>query len=774
MPITVLLQQREVSLTAQTKPILDSYQEALKKTGFRLEASDEGASSLVAVGDKKQRSGIWANYVLNTLEVLDGRALGANFVLLPAVDINLDPPAEILFSEYRYFLNQTLQVQNSSAKETEKSKIDSPYVLVRELLLRFVGIALCDKLDPQHDGDGLLLAMESFMKTICREECLIERNVILPNRLSKFLKKLLEEHPKWQMRIRHLVGCIKTLHANRQILTHTLNMLKKAERVIQGHLVVFLSKEQDPALLTDDWVDNALQDAEDRLLSQIKHDRQRLNDASCALAINYKEVNEKSYKVLVYLSAMNKDQDLLEHTQHLYRLLNKTAMLYEIMSHIDLLMSCTGWMPVLSGLISFDNLAKQMDQYGEECCQTLKIPVSLKKILETPLGHGLVRYQAVRGEGLAGLALDSAQNLSKLMDARLKKRMMHLIRGTVFALVDLQRNLPVEHYFIHLDVIQKWDSSMVLGQSEKLAITQEPDPSHGELVQLQKENRQLQLMISQREDAESSVLLMTDTLHSMLMEGCNQPTFLDILLKQGAALDYYCRLQNSYQGYTALHIAAATNNVKICKWLIEEKKIDVNLKDVSEKTALDKACECKHTSTMTYLREQGGKSEYGDERTRQLHHLIGQEEVTEEDSSVTKEMLNDLIILLAQGADINGANELPSAWRGDLPLHTVAVKGNRKLIDLFIHMGADPCKTEPRKGETTYQRVKRVKRPEEAERVFQIMIDAGAKKPADISSTNVSAHYSHFKPVSKGEEATLESSSSSSSYSSSSRSEFLG
>jgi hypothetical protein len=81
---------------------------------------------------------------------------------------------------------------------------------------------------------------------------------------------------------------------------------------------------------------------------------------------------------------------------------------------------------------------------------------------------------------------------------------------------------------------------------------------------------------------------LTDILHRVLIKDCNDLNFIKMLLEQGAKIENHCRFQNHYRGCTALHIAAARNNIEICKWFIESGKIDVNLIDANGETALDK------------------------------------------------------------------------------------------------------------------------------------------------------------------------------------------
>ncbi|MFN7097894.1 MAG: ankyrin repeat domain-containing protein, partial [Gammaproteobacteria bacterium] len=212
---------------------------------------------------------------------------------------------------------------------------------------------------------------------------------------------------------------------------------------------------------------------------------------------------------------------------------------------------------------------------------------------------------------------------------------------------------------------------------------------------------------------------VTEILQKMLMRRDTPVPTVAWLTTQGADLTATCQLTCTYYGYTALHIAASTKNLAICKWIIEQG-IDVNIKSDTDETALDKAGKAKDIVLVTYLRSQGGNSEYLDKsgQTCTLHQIIGTEELTEEENSFTETMQNRMQELLDDGADLNGINMLHNAWQGDRPIHTAFIKGNPALITWLLTRKADPMLPEGRRQENAWERLHRVSREPERVETF--------------------------------------------------------
>jgi hypothetical protein len=217
---------------------------------------------------------------------------------------------------------------------------------------------------------------------------------------------------------------------------------------------------------------------------------------------------------------------------------------------------------------------------------------------------------------------------------------------------------------------------------------------------------------------------VTDILHNLLIiedKILDDLSFIETLLNHGAKIERHCRFYGYYNGYTALHIATVKNNINFCKWLIEKQGVDVNLKDAGNKTALDKAYKYQFSSMITYLISRGGISPYCDKLTQQLHDCIDAINWVDLGDKVEKEIedeetLKKLTKLIKKGANVNGIND-----SGELPLHRLAVIGNRRFIKFFIESGADPCKRDRHYNETVYERVCRERNKAEANVIYEFI-----------------------------------------------------
>ncbi|GLU07643.1 hypothetical protein SLE2022_245950 [Rubroshorea leprosula] len=96
-------------------------------------------------------------------------------------------------------------------------------------------------------------------------------------------------------------------------------------------------------------------------------------------------------------------------------------------------------------------------------------------------------------------------------------------------------------------------------------------------------------------------------------------------------------------GSTALHVAAAKGKTHVCKYLVEEVKLDVDRKnDISDETPLHCACFNDHYLTAEYLVE-----------------------------------------------NCANLNAMAVHWRKRTPLHCAAERGSKRLIKLLVSKGAD-------------------------------------------------------------------------------------
>ncbi|KAM0995114.1 hypothetical protein ACFX2I_010493 [Malus domestica] len=123
----------------------------------------------------------------------------------------------------------------------------------------------------------------------------------------------------------------------------------------------------------------------------------------------------------------------------------------------------------------------------------------------------------------------------------------------------------------------------------------------------------------------------------------------------------------------ALHFAAREGKTEVCKYLLEELKLDVDTKDEDGETALVHAARQCHTDTAKYLLDSGANpgiaSELG---AAALHHAAGLGDI---------ELLRYLI---SQGADVNSQSDAGS------PLIWAAGHGQQDAAKILFEHYANP------------------------------------------------------------------------------------
>nr|XP_043632115.1 putative ankyrin repeat protein RF_0381 [Erigeron canadensis] len=122
-----------------------------------------------------------------------------------------------------------------------------------------------------------------------------------------------------------------------------------------------------------------------------------------------------------------------------------------------------------------------------------------------------------------------------------------------------------------------------------------------------------------------------------------------------------------------LHFAAREGKIDVCKYLLEELKLDVNTKDEDGETPLIHAARQGHTTTVKYFIEYGADPSFSSELgATALHHVagIGHIELME--------------LLISSGVDVNSQSE------SGTPLIWAAGHGQQDAVKLLLEHKADP------------------------------------------------------------------------------------
>lgn len=733
MPISVLIQERKVLLIDdETTSILDCYDEATIAISER--AKQKGNRSDVELGNIEAVKGFLAKMILIPIEELSSTKFGGKYRILPERKFELEAIAEMLLRRYLNFLNRTLKKQGIDAKEErgepKNPLIKSKYVLVYELLYRLVCSSLCNKLDCDHDGEKLISALATFIKKITQKELLLDG--MFANRISPFLNSFFSsEHSKWINYIIEMIRFVKLTNSNTRVVSNILAGIRKSEQIIQMHLIAFINKNEDVNDFDPKWLDTSLETCESAYLDprneleiKIEKDKKKIklqpekeNKIENIFLVNL-QLTERQKNILKTLNGKSFSKEHCEKIENLYRLLNQNYFLYNMISTVDLLITCMGWMPILGGVIEFDKIKNLIEKYNRHCREILSISEEERKFLNgTSAERALLKYGAITmiEEELNCVVFQSSERLghsleelSFFQDDALKERMKNMIVSMISSLLKQQDALPINERFINLKRIETIGLSELGSQEffhenveyqdqirekeEDLSqLRCEVDSAKDTIFELQcelvrnaslvdtleKENRELH-----KENKNLREKMYTLLLHKTLINKEGAPAILRLLKEQGADLKAYCEEQG-YNGYTALHIAARTGNLAACEWLINEGKISVTILDRYGRNAIEQAEDNEAgRAIIIYLSAQYERQK---KLTQLLHEIIRKNNISEHD----KEELNRLI---ADGVDINDEiiEEKTLFQRGDMPLHILLLKGNHELIKWAMTNNANP------------------------------------------------------------------------------------
>ncbi|KAI3886917.1 hypothetical protein MKX03_033295, partial [Papaver bracteatum] len=156
---------------------------------------------------------------------------------------------------------------------------------------------------------------------------------------------------------------------------------------------------------------------------------------------------------------------------------------------------------------------------------------------------------------------------------------------------------------------------------------------------------------------------------------------LNLLKESAAALDRWVGvgipaiLENTKdgRGKRAIHYAAIGGKLNVLKYLIQDMKIDIHVKDNSGITSLSEAAVEGHLAAVEYLLEMGANPEILDHSNcTSLHHVA------------LKGHGDAIPLLLSKGINVDVTNELGS------PLQYATLAGKHDTVKVLLDNGANP------------------------------------------------------------------------------------
>ena len=410
-----------------TKPILEAFARVLKANGIT-------AVSELNAGVANIRKGWWIK-IISAVESLSEQALGSKECNLPPVDVEMDPPAYLLFNSYLDCLNELMEKSGLTSDDAENTRIENKFILTRELLIRLVALALCNDMNGDRDGDVLLKILENFIAEISRENVLNNKGLIESN-LSTVNIFLVTDHNKWFVFFKEMVGIIKFFNQNVTTLSKCLTHLVKTKHVIKSQLIAELNPNRKSTDLALDWVDRTLEDCE-RGLSE------NSSSSSSQKESRLITTDSKNKSNLFHLLRSQNSKFDVARIENLYKLLDETKIFEKCLQKMDMLNKAMGWIALMTGILKLDGLSKALALHGEKC-EKLLVLKGDSAVFKKPVGKGLVAYQAASGYHLYTNALNCSSKLSELCNHNTLFEIVNFIESIINNLLTLQKELGIE------------------------------------------------------------------------------------------------------------------------------------------------------------------------------------------------------------------------------------------------------------------------------------------------------------------------------------------
>jgi len=138
----------------------------------------------------------------------------------------------------------------------------------------------------------------------------------------------------------------------------------------------------------------------------------------------------------------------------------------------------------------------------------------------------------------------------------------------------------------------------------------------------------------------------------------------------------------SFSSVFPLHLACNENRVDFVKYLLEKKKLPIDLTDKNGWTALHCACYNGHLELVKYLLSQhANPASLTNDGGSTLFYLVK----TDSASSSNPVFCECLDALLQAGVKVNLQNP-----HGETPLHAACLRGNLSVVEFLLNRNADP------------------------------------------------------------------------------------
>jgi hypothetical protein len=464
MPLHIIIGPKKVVLSnKQVADVLDILRKVLatvkmKFSPFTSESTSNNADPTTAQlspSISKRREGCWAK-LASALEYITGDHHGSNEVLLDAMELTLDPPAVILRDEYINFLNHLMDQEEITPQQTEAESISSPFVLVREILIRLATAALSKELNIKLDGDELIFMLEKFIDEVQKSNSLKTYSLLGKPENSRMRITLDTDHDQWINDFKNVIFAMQLIYSNERSITDILKYLRTLHFSVMRLILAELDqKNYTVADYSDNWISRKLKECEARILSA--HGSSHQQTVALLSSQSEKQVstwgptvrNETQRQII---NCFNSEQPSMLYANqkkqvalnNLYDCFNKLNLLLQVVSEFDLLITTMGWVPILLGIIQFETLEKLILTHGKDC---FTLALSSESPLLTPANSKLPAADSILHYGVSKImrnalssSMKNCKQIERFREPSTLRRLVNAISGSLTSLEHIQES----------------------------------------------------------------------------------------------------------------------------------------------------------------------------------------------------------------------------------------------------------------------------------------------------------------------------------------------
>lgn len=495
MPATITISPKKIALDYDLSTLLHLYRCALEDVAIKVEHDNNGPKSSAAMEQPRDRDDIWSNWIFPAIKLISRIDFKTTVLELPPLKIEIDPPAEILLNGYLKFLNSLLREQGLGPDDTQKNEICSKFVVVRELLYRLVAIGLSKKSNHDEDGERLMNALNIFIIKIKESKLLEEKHLLSHATSTSFLSSLSDRHPQWSIKISNMILSVSKMRHHQQVISNILTNLNTIKQAIQAHIMACLNPGKNPNDFNKEWLLNTLPECEQSWLQRTMPKNLGRQLIQVPILAEEDRNHTSRQATIITMSLQTRVESGYPHAQPitqwlslLYSLLNLYSKVYEVMSHLDLLITHGSWGTILAGLINFGEISRLLEYFLDKCLVVVATPPNLKNIIKTSSGLGLIRNDLLNIDAVKQLIIKNALDLRQLDDPALHEEISRMIGANLSGLVQLQQQFHSSYQIVDESRLQ------ALGLNGRFLIASPKPPSRQ--LQIEELPKKLKLFLS--------------------------------------------------------------------------------------------------------------------------------------------------------------------------------------------------------------------------------------------------------------------------------------